>query len=346
MTGNRDMEIFCRQMGTLLKSGVNLSKAFDILVEQTEGRNMKKTVARLRSAVKNGDSLSEGMRKDASRFPDIAIHMVRAGEEAGCLDVAFLKLAAYFHKREQMRGSIQKTMIYPVILLTACVGIVIAMVAWVVPMYTEIFESLGTEMPPMTAAMLKISDFLRQYGCLIGGILAGAAVSVCYWNRRDSGKFLRSFLMLKVPGIKGISVRYSCIQFCGNLSMLLAAGEPLLEGIRILSDTMDNYVYRLILAEGVQKVREGSMLSEVLRDSRYFLPVVWHMAGIGEETGKLEEMLDSAADYCEDEAEMMVKKLGAAAEPMVVLVMAVVVAIVIGAIYSPVLRVYDSISIF
>lgn len=340
----REMSVFCRQFQSVLKAGVTVIEALDMLAEQTENKAFRKAIAESRDSVKKGETLAESMAQHPKVFPEIMIHMVAAGEASGGLDIAFDRLASYFEKSSKISGLIVKSMIYPIVLICVIVVIVIIMMVKIVPTFTSTFNDLGAgELPGITKAVMAVSDaFVNNWYIMLAVILL-VVFFIKGFKSTERGAILFGKLGLSFPLVGNLTIKNASAQFARTLSTLMASGISVVDGIGIVEKILKNQIVKQVLKRAQKKVTEGVALSIPLEESGVFPPMVYHMIRIGEDTGNMEEMLEKIADYYDEEVEMATASLLAALEPLIIILMAVIVVPIVLAIMLPMYSIYDAV---
>lgn len=337
----RDMSVFCRQFASILKAGVSVINALEMLAEQTENKKLKEAIVNTQSNVEKGESLSDSMRQNDA-FPSILIDMVRAGEASGSLENSLTRMAIQFEKDAKLNGIVKKAMMYPIVLICVMIGVVIVMLTFVIPSFMTMFEDLDSELPATTKAILAMSNSLKNYWYIYIIVVVGIVVGIQMYKRTDNGKHNLDKLKLKIPVFGVLQTKSACASFARTMSTLLQAGMPMIDALEISASTMKNVLFY----DGLQKVKNGVSLglplSNQLKATGLFPPMVVHMVGIGEETGNVEEMLTNSATYYEEEVEVQTQTLTSLMEPIIIVLMALVVVMLIMAIYQPMIQLYNT----
>ncbi len=336
----RDLAVFCRQFASITRAGVTIIQTLNMLAEQTENVKMQKALQAVRADVEKGESFADSLSRHPKVFPELLVQMARAGEASGSLETAMERMAIQFEKSAKTQALIKKAMIYPIVVALVAVAVVIVMLVFVIPRYMDMFEELGTELPAITKAVVAMSNFIQNYWFIIVPVVAIAVFMIKTWAKTNSGKHVVGKLALKIPAIKNLVVKSASAQMARTLSTLLTAGVPLIEAVDIVADTMGNIWIKEALKGAVEQIMIGVPLSQPLQTSGLFPPMVYHMIRIGEEAGSTEEMLNKLADYYEEEVEMAVQSLMAAMEPMIIIVLACIVGVLIGAVMAPMVNLY------
>ena len=337
----RDMSVFCRQFASILKAGVSVINALEMLAEQTENKKLKEAIVNTQSNVEKGENLSDSMRQNDA-FPSILIDMVRAGEASGSLENSLTRMAIQFEKDAKLNGIVKKAMMYPIVLICVMIGVVIVMLTFVIPSFMTMFEDLDSELPVTTKAILAMSNSLKNYWYIYIIVVVGIVVGIQMYKRTDNGKHNLDKLKLKIPVFGLLQTKSACASFARTMSTLLQAGMPMIDALEISASTMKNVLFY----DGLEKVKNGVSLglplSNQLKATGLFPAMVVHMVGIGEETGNVEEMLTNSATYYEEEVEVQTQTLTSLMEPVIIVLMAFVVVLLIMAIYQPMIQLYNT----
>ncbi len=336
----RDYSVFCRQFVSMLNAGVSLLECLTMLYEQTENKRLQKAILAVKGGVEKGESLTSSMREQKI-FPKLLCSMVEAGEASGSIEVALDRMAVHFEKDAKLKSMIKKAAIYPVAVCLIAVAVIIVMLVVVVPNYSVMFEDMGTEMPGITVAVMNMSTFIQAKWYLVLAVVVAAIVAIKWFQSTKAGEYFFAKLGLKIPMLSGLTVKNASARFARTASTLMAAGMPLTEVIEITANTMDNRLIKDALLNCKEEIMQGVPLSAPLERCGLFPPMVYHMVRIGEETGNIEELLEKLADYYEEEVEMATQSLMAALEPMIIVVLAGIVIVIIGACMAPMTAMYE-----
>ncbi len=340
----RDLSVFCRQLASIMKAGVSIVEALGMLGEQTGNKNLKQAIYNVQDSVQKGDTLSDSMRKEKDIFPSILINMVEAGEMSGSLETSVDRMATHFEKDAKIKGMVKKAMIYPMVLLVVAIGVLVIMCIFVVPNFVDVFASMGTELPIMTKIVVWMSDFMVAYWYLVLAAVVILIVGYKVFSSSEIGERIIATITLKIPVIGVLVRKTACARFARTLSTLLSSGMPLVDSVSITARAIDNVLFEEELQTAVVQIQKGMNLSTVLKKNKMFPPMILHMLAIGEETGNMEEMLENAANYYDEEVESSTAQVMALMEPAIIIVMAGMVGLIIAAIYGPVLTMTTGIS--
>lgn len=337
----RDLSVFCRQFVSITEAGVPMKEALQMLAEQTENKWLKRAIAEVLTNVEKGNTLADSMMAFSDIFPGMLVNMVRAGEASGSLELSFSRMATHFEKEAKLRATIMKATIYPIILICAAIGVVAVMLLFVIPIFVDMFADLDVQMPALTLAVMGTSSWMAShwYVILIIAVIAAAAYRLIY--QTDQGRLTIDNVKMKMPLFGKLTVKTACAQFARTMSTLLSAGLSTTSCLDIVAGIMKNVHYANAFLKAKEEVMKGIPLSEPLQTTGIFPPMVYHMTGIGEETGNLEEMLEKLADYYDEEVEMTTQSILAAMEPLIIVFMALIVGTLVIAVILPIGAMYE-----
>ena len=340
----RDFAIFCRQFTSIVRAGVSIVDAFGMLSEQTQNAALKNAIQQTHSDISKGDTLAIAMRKRGGVFPPMLCNMVEAGEASGSLDIAFERMATQFEKDAKLESAVKKAMIYPIVLVVVMIGVVCAMMLFVIPRFVGMFNEIGGDLPAVTKALMAISNFMVHYWwALLIGVVA-IVVGYKTFYATQNGKELIDRIKLRVPVLGNIQIKSACAKLGRTLCTLLGAGVPMVDALDITARSMDNEMYKQAMKDAKEQVTRGVALSRPLKTCGLFPPMIIHMVSIGEETGNIEQMLTNVAEYYEDDVQAATESMMALMEPAIIIVMAFVVGFLVIAMLSPMFSLYESLS--
>ncbi len=340
----RDLSVFCRQFVSITKAGVSIMEALKMLLEQTENKKLQKAVAQVKADVEKGETLANALAEHPKIFPSLMINMVEAGEASGNLEVAFDRIATQLERSNKTQALVKKAMIYPIVVLIVALAVVVVMLVVVIPSYTEMFADMGTELPGITKAVVALSDFIIGKWYIILAIVIAIVFAIKSYVSTDNGKHVVGKLALSIPAVSNLVIKSASSMMARTLSTLLSSGVPLMEAVEIVAGVMSNVWYKEALMDAKVEITLGMPLSRPLEECGLFPPMVYHMVRIGEESGNTEEMLEKLADYYDEEVEMAVQSLMAAMEPMIIILMAGIVGVLLGAVMAPMMTLYESLN--
>lgn len=337
-----DLAVFCRQFHSMISAGVALVPALHMLGGQSENKNLRSAIQGLEADVRAGLTLADAMRHQGKIFPEMMIAMVEAGEASGKLDVSLERMAAQFDRTDKTQAMTKKAAIYPVIVAIVAVAVVVFMLVKVIPSYQEMFSQMDMDLPAITKAMIKLSDFIIHYWYIIIAVIVAIVVVHRIIRSTENGRLRQDTNALKFPLLGNLRVKTNCSIISRTLSTLIFSGLSITDALAICAKVTDNYAYKSALQSAVEDVKRGVPLSASLSKSKWFPPMVIYMISVGEETGQTDDMLQKLADYYDDEVEMTTQTVMAAIEPAIILVMAGLVGILIMAVMSPMIQMYSS----
>lgn len=339
----RELAVFCRQFESVLNAGVTVIEALGMLAEQTTNKAFRNAIEQVRDSVQRGETLADAMAMHPKVFPELMVHMISAGEASGSLDVAFSRVALQMEKEAHLKGIVAKSMVYPVILIIATIGVVFILMTRVVPTFTNMLSDLDAQLPAITLAVLAVSDFLvRSWYWILGAIVALVLIAKAV-SRTERGALLFGQLALHLPLFGKLAIKSASASLSRTLSTLMATGISMIDSVGIVEKTIKNAMVRDTLRRARKQIIEGIPLSNPLEESGVFPPMVYHMIRIGEETGNMEEMLDKIAAYYDEEVEVTTQSLIAAMEPIIIVAMAATVLPIMLAVLMPMFNLYSSI---
>ncbi len=333
----KDMAVFCRQFQSILRAGVPVSTVLSMLAQQTENKKLTVAIRDIQASIEKGETLAGSMRRHPKIFSNMLVNMVAAGEESGNLEEAFAQMEAWFDKAKKTKSAVGKAMVYPCILIVVMVIVLIIMMVKIIPSFMGTFAEMNMELPLPTKMVMAASDWFVKWWWFVAIFMVVLIIGGMAFNKTDKGKHFFGWLTRKIPVVKLLTVRSASATFCRTMALLLGSGLGLTESLDLVALNMSNIYFREAVLTIRTMVSEGWTLNSSLRDTRLFPPMVYNLAGIGEETGDLQGMLDKTADYFDDEVQDATAKLLSLMEPMVMLFLAVFVVILVLAIFLPML---------
>ena len=335
----KDMAIFTRQLATMMKAGVPLLQAFDIVGRGNPNPSVTRLLNDIRSDVETGTSLSAAFRKYPLYFDNLYCNLVEAGEAAGILDQLLDRLAVYMEKTEAIKSKIKSALMYPISVLVVAFVVTAVIMIFVVPAFKEVFSNFGADLPAPTLAVIAISEIFVNYWWLIfGGIGGGFYFFMQAWRRNEKMQHVMDRLMLQMP-IFGVLVDKSCIaRWTRTLATMFAAGVPLVEALDSVGGASGNYVYQAATVKIQQEVSTGTALTVAMTNANLFPSMVLQMCAIGEESGSIDHMLSKAADFYEGEVDDMVAGISSLMEPIIIVILGTVIGGIVVAMYLPIFK--------
>lgn len=333
-----ELAVMTRQFSTLISAGLPLETSLVALYEQTEDQKLKEILSQVRNRVSEGSSLHAALEEHRSVFSDLYVSMVRAGEASGTLDVVLDRLADFLEKHQELTSKIRGAMVYPAIMFVVGLGVLVFMMTFVIPKVADIFEASNKALPFITVVLIGASDFLRENFALMLVFMAIIIFFVHRYIKTPSGKKVYDRFYLKVPVFGKMSSKVMISRFTRTLATLLSSGIPLLESVRVSESVLGNSLYIKNIRDVRVKVAEGAAFGDCLGQTGIFPPLVVRMVSVGEEAGKIEDMLSKVADMYDTEVDGMLSTLTSLLEPVMILIMGVVMGFIVFAILLPVLN--------
>lgn len=340
---SKDRVVFTRQFATLIGAGLPLSSSLRTVADQTQVKAMKGVIEDLSAQVEGGKSLSDAMKTHPDVFSDLYLSLVAAGEMSGTLDESLNRLAVQEEKDDAMISKIRGAMVYPAILLLVIIAVLVFMMLEVVPEVVNLYESMKKKLPDLTMFLFKVMDFFTNYWYIALIMIVVMTVLISSFRRTESGKKFFSLVKLHIPLFNGLFQRLYMARFARTMEMLLGSGVSMLDSMRISAKATANAVVEKIIMDASEKVKSGKTLSESLKDKDYILPLVPQMASIGEESGKIDEMLKKAGNIYENELDERIKNISTLIEPVLMVVMAILIGIVLMGTLMPIYSLVSSI---
>ena len=337
----RDLSVFCRQFVSITQAGVPMKEALQMLSEQTENKWLKRAISEVLLNVEKGNTLADSMRSQPDIFPPMLVNMVEAGEQSGSLEMAFSRMAVHFEKEAKLKATIKKATIYPIIPVIAAIGVIAVMLLFVIPIFIDMFADLDIEMPAITMFVMNSSKWMTSHWYVVLAIIVGVVAAYKLIYKTTQGRLTIDRIKMKMPLFGKLTVKTACSQFARTMSTLLMSGISTIDALETTSKIVNNIHYTNAMLKAREEVMKGVPLSEPLEASGIFPPMVYHMTGIGEETGNVEEMLEKMADYYDEEVEMTTQSVLAAMEPIIILFMALIIGTLVIAVISPIASMYN-----
>ncbi|WP_336923553.1 type II secretion system F family protein [Aquipuribacter sp. SD81] len=338
-----DLAIMSRQFATMINSGLSLLRALTILADQTSSPKLRETLAEVRSDVETGVSLSNALAKHPKVFPPLMVNMCRAGEVGGFLDGVLLRIAENYESEVKLQRKIKSAMTYPTVILCFALLAVAGMLIFIVPVFEEMFDSLGGTLPAATQVLVFLSN---QMAWFAPTLLVTIVASVVVWNRIKNNLRVRETvdpLKLKLPVFGGLAQKVALSRLTRNLGTMISAGVPILQALDIVADTTGNIVVTKAVRDVQQSVRQGESLAAPLAQHKVFPAMVVQMLAVGEDTGALDTMLGKISDFYDQEVEATTEALTALLEPLMIAVLGGIVGAMIIALYMPIFSIFEQI---
>jgi type IV pilus assembly protein PilC len=340
----QDLAVYTRQLATMVSSGMTILRALTVLETQTKSKLLAETTALVRHDVEAGLLLSAALDRHPKVFGQLYIAMVKAGEMGGMLEESLLRTADQLEKDAALKRQIRAAMIYPIVIITVAVVVLLALVAFLIPVFESVFKQFNGKLPALTAVMVSFSHLLTKQGYLLF-IFVAAVIGAFVWLKRSEwGRPRFDAFKLRIPmKIGDVVQKVSLARWARTLSALTTAGVPIMQAIEITGKTAGNAVIERSMESVIASVKAGGTIAAPLRDAPVFPAMVSSMIGVGEETGALDTMLSKLADFYEDEVAAAVKALTSILEPVMIIFVGGMVGLIVVSMYLPLFSVYNSI---
>lgn len=336
---------FARQLSTLQDAGLAILRSLRILEQQQKPGTLKRVIGFLAEDIEGGATLSEALAKHPKVFNHLFVNMVAAGEVGGVLDVILARLADFMEKAERLKAKVKGAMVYPIVVMTAALAIVLGLMIFIIPTFAEVLNDMGNgaKLPKLTQVLCNISDWLIGRKGLNAGIVVltpFVIISIVKFIKQFStGRYVMDVMKLHAPVIKQISYKVAVARWTRTLGTLISAGVPILEAINIARDTSGNEVYARMLEKVHHSIRQGDTFANPLRASKTVDSLVVNMVDVGEETGDLDKMLEKIANNFDEEADVLVSSLMSMLEPIMILFLGGMVGTIVVAMFLPIISI-------
>ena len=326
---------FTRQLSTMIASGLPLVEALRILKDQSRPQ-MAKVVEQILNEIEGGSSLGAAMEKTQGVFSTVYVALVKAGESAGVLDQIMKKMADTLDKQREFQNKTKGALIYPMIVFIGMIAVAFIMMIFVVPKLTQMYQDFGADLPLPTKILIGISNFMVNYWYLFFGMLAASFLIFRRWSKTAVGSLLLEQVVFKIPIWGPLKKDIILAEFSRTMGLLSTAAIPILDGLRIVAETLGSQIYADGIIRAAVRVEKGSTLAEAIATSSDFPPILSQMIAVGEQTGKVDEILSKLADFYESQSELKVKTLTTAIEPIIMVIMGIGVGFLVMAVIMPI----------
>jgi type IV pilus assembly protein PilC len=333
--------IFTRQLATLIDSGLPLLRSLNVLAKQERDKVMKNTIDKLADSVQSGSTFSDALALHPKIFNDLYVNMVKAGEVGGVLELVLNRLSEFQEKAAKIKNKVLAAMVYPLIVMTMAMGIMCFLLVFIVPRFETIFHDLlgDKPLPPVTRFVLGVSGFMQHDGLVILAAVVVIVVVYNFLNRTRGGRLAIDTFKLRMPLFGNLNRKTAISRFARTLGTLVTSGVPILQALNITRETAGNAAIARAIARVHDSVKEGESIVQPMEASKMFPPMVVSMVDVGEETGKLPEMLLKVADVFDDEVDNAVAALTSMLEPIMIVFLAVIVGTIVLALFTPLISI-------
>lgn len=334
-----ELSNFTRQFATLLHAGTPLSESLQVLIEQAGGRRFEAVLRDVRERVTGGDTLADAMGNHPTIFNELYVNMVRAGEASGQLDIVLKRVGLFLQRQARLKNKVQAALTYPMIMMVVGTLVVIVLMKWVVPKILALVTAKQQKLPLPTVILKAVSGFFADYWLLVVLAIVGAYIALVSLRQHPKGRRFLDKLKLNLPVMGDLFRKQAISRFAVTLSTLLKSGLPVLDGLKIVKNVVDNTVLAEIIGVIHDRIVEGTDIASPLKRSKMFPAVVGHMIAIGEQSGQLDEILGQLADSYDEEVDVATQRMTAVLEPILIVSIAVIVAFIVLAVILPMLTV-------
>jgi type IV pilus assembly protein PilC len=335
---------FTRQFATMIGAGLPMVQCLEILSQQMESAELRRVIGEIKESVQAGTTLAEALSRHKKVFDDLYVNMVDAGEIGGALDTILVRLAIYREKADALTRKVKGAMVYPAVVVTVAIAVTFIMLTYIVPVFAKMFEGLGAELPAPTRFVLSLSGFIRS-NILTGlGLLIALIIAYKYYSKTPSGRLNIDRVKLSLPLLGNLIRKTIIARFSRTLSTLISSGVSILDALDITARTSGNRVIHDAIKKSILSIAEGETITQPLKESKVFPPMVVQMISVGEKTGGLDEMLSKIADFYDEEVDAAVAALTSIIEPVIIVFMGIVIGGILIAMYLPMFDIIGKIS--
>ncbi|HEY3378898.1 MAG TPA: type II secretion system F family protein [Armatimonadota bacterium] len=339
----KELVVFSRQFATMIDAGLSVLKCLDILQRQTKDPVLREALAGVRHDVNGGSSLTEGMAKHPRVFSKLYVNMIRSAEAGGILDQVLDRLSTFMEKELEMRQKVRSAMMYPIVVFLVATVVMGVMNWYVLPQFQKIFTEMGLkELPVTTAMMLAFSTLTKKYWYIVLMLIAGAAGGVHLYGRTEAGALHLDQIKLKMPVFGDIALKVAVSRFARTFGTLISSGVPVLRALEITTDTAGNLAVAQVISRARTSVKEGEKISDPMQASPLFPMMVTQMIAVGEETGRLDQMLLKVSDFYDAEVDTTLKGLASLIEPIMIVGLGVMVGFIAVSVITPIYTVVSN----
>jgi type IV pilus assembly protein PilC len=334
----RDLSVFTRQFATMIDAGLPIVQCLDIQTQQSESKVLRNTLRAIKQDVEGGSTLAEALRKHPKIFDDLYVNMVEAGEAGGVLNAILNRIALFIEKANKLKKKVKGAMIYPCTIIVVAIVVVAILLIFVIPVFAELYGSMGKALPAPTQITINISNWVRANCLYMVFAIVGIIIAIRFYYQTENGRMNIDRLLLRLPVVGDLLRKVAVARFSQNMAILLSSGVPILDGLAITARTAGNRVIEKAIMESRVSISQGRTVAEPLRESKIFPPMVCQMVAVGEHTGGLDNMLRKVAELYEDEVDDAVANLTALMEPMIMVVLGVILGGLVISMYLPIFQ--------
>lgn len=333
----KELALICSQFAIILSAGMSIQHCVEMVAAQTRNRHIRQMLEKVAEEVGAGYSMAQSFENNAPYLPKTFIETVRAGEQSGTLEECFQRLHRYYDKSAKTKAKVVSTLTYPAMVIVVAIAVFIIIIAVAVPAFNDVFAEMDTQLPGITRVLLAISDFFIGWWWLL--LLIAAGLGIAYMVARRSIRGRRAIALTKAP-LHRLHSLSAAAQFAHSMATMLTAGLPVPKALDVTGNVISNYTFALAVQEVKQKVERGRTISESMGQIEYFPKMLTEMVGVGEQSGSLEETLDVIGEYFDNEVEVTTARLLSVLEPIITIALAVIVVVLLLAVYLPLFTLY------
>jgi len=344
---NEELTLFTRQLATLLRSGVPLLRALDVMERQEKNAKLARIIHELAENVRSGNSFSDGLTQYPKYFDKLYVNMVRAGEAGGVLETVLDRLAGFMEKSLRLKKRVKSAMIYPSVVVFVAIVIVVLLMVVVVPKFEQIFEEMlrGAALPAVTQIVVGSSRFIQENIWLVIGLVFAAVITLKLLAKTPAGKRAVDLFVYKLPKIGDLLAKANIARFTRTFGTLLSSGVPILDALVITREIVSNQYFADAIGRIHDQVRDGESVADPMANEKVFPSIVTSMVEVGEETGELDEMLTRVADNYDEDVDNAVNGITSIIEPVMIVFLAVVVGFIVIALFMPIIKIIETLSV-
>ncbi len=335
--------VFTRQFSTMIDAGLPLVQSLKVLSDQEVNLTFRDALKDLNQSVQSGSTLSDAMRKYPALFDELYCNLVAAGEAAGILDNILKRLADYIEKAERLKRKVKGAMTYPAIVLLVAVAVVAILLVWVIPVFKDVYSSMGSDLPALTQKVVDLSDLLINHFVLVAIGLVAGGVGLYKYTQTPAGRRQRDLLLLRLPAFGDLLRKAAVAKFSRTLATMLQAGVPIISSLDIVASTAGNKIIEEAIIESRMAIAEGRSLTDPFLETGVFPPMVVQMISVGEESGALDTMLLKIAEFYDEEVDAAVDTLTTLIEPALIIFLGITVGTLVIAMYLPIFSLGEAI---
>lgn len=334
----KDLAIFTRQFSVMIDAGLPLVQCLEILGAQQQDKGFKRVIEAVRKDVEQGATLQAALSKHPKAFNDLYVNMVGAGEAGGILDVILQRLSGYIEKAVKLTAKVKSAMTYPITVILIAIAVVVIIMVKVIPVFSQMYEGLGSKLPAATLVCIAISNVIINYSYVLVAFLVVIWFGLRQYYRTNAGRLQIDTILLKIPVLGDLLLKVAVARFCRTLGTLTSSGVPILEGMEITARTSGNQLIQNAILKAKTAVEQGRNIATPLAETKVFPPMVVQMVGVGEATGALDAMLAKVADFYEDEVDNAVSALTSLMEPVMIALLGTIIGFIVIAMYMPIFQ--------